>query len=118
MIQNLELTAVLITIGVDATVGAELGCCTFVMLLPSMLPPAAKALPAVPPLARDLSLTLWYCLADLSTQGDPNDYLAGLDLPSSDSDSEEEVERRRGVEEETVQIRVAVSACCQGCCHP
>lgn len=57
-----------------------------------------------------MSLTLWHCLAKLSTQGDPNDYLAGLDLPSSDSDSDEEVERRRGTEEETVQIRAAVSA--------
>lgn len=42
-------------------------------------------------------------------QGDPNDYLAGLDLPSSESESDEEVERRRTNEEESVQIRHAVS---------
>ena len=44
-------------------------------------------------------------------QGDPNDYLAGLDLPSSESESDEEVERRRTNEEESVQIRLAVSCC-------
>jgi hypothetical protein len=45
-------------------------------------------------------------------KGNPNDYLAGLDLPSSDSESDDGVERRRGMGEEdqpAVQINMAVS---------
>jgi hypothetical protein len=45
-------------------------------------------------------------------QSDPNDYLAGLDLPSSESESDGEVDRRRGMlEDESVpQIKQAVRA--------
>ena len=45
-------------------------------------------------------------------KGNPNDYLAGLDLPSSDSESDDGIERRRGMGEEdqpAVQINMAVS---------
>lgn len=44
-------------------------------------------------------------------KGNPDDYLAGLDLPSSESESDEEgVGRRRGMleEDQAVQIKQAV----------
>ncbi len=49
-------------------------------------------------------------------KGKADDYLAGLDLPSSESESDEEVDRRRSMlgEEEAPRIQQAVRRC--GCC--